>query len=102
MHNAPLSFLIYLLYFKNSKLLNCCELDPCVYDVFDSESALELNPEVVTFTPRTPCIFTTGDTITVFPMSKQPSLNEDVWGNGFTSPRINLGTIPVLVASITH
>jgi hypothetical protein len=26
-----------------------------VYDVFDSESALELNPDVVTLTPRTPC-----------------------------------------------
>jgi len=52
MHNAPLSFLIYLLYFKNSKLLDCWELDPCVYDVFDS-SALELNSEVVTLTPGT-------------------------------------------------
>jgi len=30
-------------------------LDPCVYEVFDSESALELNPEVVTLTPGTPC-----------------------------------------------
>jgi len=29
-------------------------MDPCVYDVFDSESALELNPEVVTLTPGTP------------------------------------------------
>jgi hypothetical protein len=54
MHNASLSFLIYLLYFKNSELLNCSELDPCVYDVFDSESALELNSEVVTLTPGTP------------------------------------------------
>jgi hypothetical protein len=51
MHSAPLSFLIYLLYFKTSYLLNRCKLDPCVYDVFDSESALELNPEVVTLTP---------------------------------------------------
>jgi len=31
-------------------------LDPCVDDVFDSESALELNPEVVTLTPGTLCI----------------------------------------------
>jgi len=31
-------------------------LDPCVYDVFESESALELNPEVVTLTPGTLCI----------------------------------------------
>jgi len=31
-------------------------LDPCVYDIFDSESALELNPEVVTLTPGTLCI----------------------------------------------
>jgi len=31
-------------------------LDPCVYDVFDSESDLELKPEVVTLTPGTPCI----------------------------------------------
>jgi hypothetical protein len=30
-----------------------------VYDVFDSESALELNPEVVTLTPGTFCIFIT-------------------------------------------
>jgi len=29
-------------------------LDPCVYDIFDSESTLELNPEVVTLTPGTP------------------------------------------------
>jgi len=29
-------------------------LDACVYDVLDSESALELNPEVVTLTPGTP------------------------------------------------
>jgi len=39
-------------------------LDPCVYDVFDSESALELNPEVVTLIPGTPCImlwFTMGN-----------------------------------------
>jgi len=56
MHNTPLSFLIYLLYFKNSKLLNRCELGPYVYDIFDSESALELNPEVVTLTPGTSCI----------------------------------------------
>ena len=27
-----------------------------VYDIFDSESALELNPKVVTLTPGTPCI----------------------------------------------
>jgi len=33
----------------------CCELDPCVYDVFDSETAQELNPEVVTLTFGTPC-----------------------------------------------
>jgi len=33
-------------------------LDPCVYDIFDSESALELNPEVVTLTPETPRIHT--------------------------------------------
>jgi len=31
-------------------------LDPCVYGVFDSESALELNTEVVTLTPGTPCM----------------------------------------------
>ena len=57
MHNAPLSFLINLLYLKKLiKLLNRCELDPCVYEVFDSESSLELNPEVVTLSPGTPCI----------------------------------------------
>jgi hypothetical protein len=54
MHNAPHSFLIYLLYFKNSYLLHHYKLDPCVYEVFDSESALELNLEVVTLTPGTP------------------------------------------------
>jgi len=32
-------------------------LDPCVYDSFDSESALELNQEVVTLTPGTSCVF---------------------------------------------
>jgi len=30
-------------------------LDPRVYDVFDSKSALEFNSEVVTLTPWTPC-----------------------------------------------
>jgi len=35
-------------------------LDPCVYDVLDSESALELNPEIVTSIPGTFCISTTG------------------------------------------
>jgi len=29
----------------------------CVYGVFDSQSALELNPEVVTLTPGTSCIY---------------------------------------------
>jgi len=33
-------------------------LDPCVCEVFDSESALELNPEVVTLTPGTSCMYT--------------------------------------------
>jgi len=56
MHNAPLSFLIYLLYFKISQLLNCWELDSCVYDFFDSASALELNPEIMTLTVVTFCI----------------------------------------------
>jgi hypothetical protein len=27
-----------------------------VYDIFDSESALELNPEVIKLTPGTPCM----------------------------------------------
>jgi len=47
-------------------------------------------------------IFTTVDTITIVPVRKQTSLSDDVWGNGVTSPRINLSTIPVLVASFTH
>jgi hypothetical protein len=58
MHNAPLSFLIYLPCFKNSYVLNRRELEPCVYDVFDSESTLELNPELVTLTPGTSRIYT--------------------------------------------
>jgi len=51
MPNVALFFLIYLLYFKNSLTLDRCELYPCVYDIFDSASALELNPEVLTLTP---------------------------------------------------
>jgi len=66
MHSAPLSFLIYLQYVKNSFLLNCCKLDPCVYDIFDSESALELNSEIVTLTPGTPCIYGTHSTCVSF------------------------------------
>jgi len=31
-------------------------MDPCVYDIFDSASALELNPTVLTLTPGTPCL----------------------------------------------
>jgi hypothetical protein len=54
MHNVPLSYLIYLLYFKNSQLLSRCELEPRIYDVFDSASALELNPEILTLTPGAP------------------------------------------------
>jgi hypothetical protein len=43
-----LLFPFYFIYCTlKTQLLNRCELDPCVYDVFDSESALELNPEVV-------------------------------------------------------
>jgi len=46
-------------------------------------------------------VFTTVDTIAIFPVRKQTSLSEDVWGNVVTSPRIKLVTIPVLVASFT-
>jgi len=42
---------------KVRRSLNRCELDPCVYDIFYSESPLELNPEVVTLIPGTPCIW---------------------------------------------
>jgi len=31
-------------------------LDPCAYDIFDSASVLELNPEILTLTPWTLCI----------------------------------------------
>jgi hypothetical protein len=56
MHNVLLSFLIYLLsYFKHSYLLNRSELDPRVCDIFDSASALEFNPEILTLTPVTLC-----------------------------------------------
>jgi len=56
MHNAPLYFLIYLLYIKTSKHLNLCELNPRVHEVFDSESVMELNPEILTLTPGISCI----------------------------------------------
>jgi len=39
------------------KFLNCCELDPFVYGIFDSASALVLNPELLILTPGTTCIF---------------------------------------------
>ena len=39
-------------------------MDSCVYEVFDSESALELKPEVVTLTPGTPRILAPSDTRT--------------------------------------
>jgi len=55
MHNAPLSFLIYLLYFKNSKLLNRYQLDAAVYGVFVTASALELNPVIVNLNLGTSC-----------------------------------------------
>ena len=73
MHNAPLYFLIYLLYFKNSYLLNRSQLDPYVYDVFDLESALELNPEVVTLTPGTSsvCIYTYPHTLAKYEIMLQ-------------------------------
>ena len=32
--------------------------DPCVYDDFESASALELSPEILTLTPGTPYIYT--------------------------------------------
>jgi len=31
-------------------------MDPCVYDIFDSAQALELNPKLLTLTPGTLCI----------------------------------------------
>jgi len=38
-------------------------LNPRVYEVFDTESALKLNPEVVTLTPGTPCIWSLWEVI---------------------------------------
>ena len=37
---------------------DCCELASCVYGLFGSESALELNPEVVTLNPETLYMYT--------------------------------------------
>jgi len=33
-------------------------MDPCVFEVFDSASGLEVYPKVLTLTPGTPCILT--------------------------------------------
>ena len=106
MHNSPLSFLIYLLYFKNSNLLNRCELDPCVYGVFDSESGLELNSELVTLIPGTPpplslsiCIYKYKWHIIEqrsweFNLSNQPYMHWNVNTTGTQSP-ICFGTSSV-------
>jgi len=52
-------------------------LDPRVYDVFDSESAVELNPEIVALTPGTLCIgtrmFIFQDTMYVISAYEPPS-----------------------------
>lgn len=42
-----------LLHFQCSCLGNLCDLDQCVYDISDSELALELNLEVLTLTSGT-------------------------------------------------
>ena len=48
---------LFTVLLKTHNSLNRYELYPCVYDIFDSESALELNPKIVTLTPGTPCIY---------------------------------------------
>ena len=48
MHKAPLSFLIYLLYFKNLVTPEPLRIGPICIGFFDSESATELNSELVT------------------------------------------------------
>jgi hypothetical protein len=59
MHNAPLSLLIIYCPLKtpNSRTVTIGPIYVCMYDVFDSKSGLELNPEVVTLTRGTPCIY---------------------------------------------
>jgi len=52
----PLSFLIYLLYFIKLTTPETLPVGPMCIWRFDSESALELNPEVVILTPGTPCM----------------------------------------------
>lgn len=47
----------HLLHFRCSYLGNHCELDQCVYDISDSELALELNLEVLTLTSGTPVFY---------------------------------------------
>jgi len=56
MHNATLSFLIYLLYFKISQRQKRC-IFTHVYDFFNSASALELNPEMLILTYGTSYIY---------------------------------------------
>jgi len=54
--------------------MNSCKLYRCVYDVFDSESVLELNLVVVTLTPRTPCAHTHTHTyLLIFELPPQDS-----------------------------
>ena len=54
---------------KNCSVVDasCSAENSLEYDIFDSESALELNPEVVTLTPGTTCI--------CFVFTSKPALN---------------------------
>ena len=47
----------HLPHFKSSFLGNHCESDQCVYDISDSELALELNLELLTLTSVTPLFY---------------------------------------------
>jgi hypothetical protein len=47
----------HLLHLKYSYLGNHCESDQCVYEISDSELALELNLEVLTLTSVTPVFY---------------------------------------------
>ena len=59
-------------------------MDTCVYDFFfDSESALELNPEVVTLTPGAPCI------------NSVPTITKIVWMDLSHGKESNLFTLCV-------
>jgi len=64
---------------------NCREFGHCVRDITDSELTLEINPEILTLTPGTPCISNFIWKITLFTLLDDKVLNFEIVNRTFVS-----------------